>query len=190
MQIEGKFRAVAVPVTTDDGELYVQLGTSSQKGTPQVAANFRILEGEHQGTEVMWFGYFSDKVDKGGKTLAERTIESLRAMGFKGNDLGAIESQRLDQEVSITVNMEESQKNPGTFYPRVRFVNRAGGGGVVISRMDDTARKRFAAEMAAKCKSIGEVSTPPPASVPGKAANGKPVATGAADAGGDDVPFS
>lgn len=74
----GYYRAVAVPVQTDDGETYVQFG-ETKDGNPQVAVTFAILDGSQQGRRSTWFGYFTEKTTK-------RTIESLRYCGFKGDD--------------------------------------------------------------------------------------------------------
>lgn len=184
IEINGKFRAVAVPVTTEDGRtVYAQIGSSKEKQTPQVVINFQILDGEYTGVTLAWIGFFSATVGKSGVSVAQRTIESLRVCGFKGDDLDALEDQTLDQEVQITVEMDEYQ---GKRRPKVLWVNRPGGGGLVIPAMESQARRRLSAEMKNLLKATPNIDAPKAAPVP--ASNGRAPSTGSA-ADPDDIPF-
>jgi hypothetical protein len=86
----GRYRAIA------DGRPMLQ---ESKNGKPYVAIDFRVLDGEYAGEVVPYQGWLtSEKVE-------ERTIKSLRAAGWKGDDLSDL--GELDQEVSITVEHDE-----------------------------------------------------------------------------------
>lgn len=144
---DGKYRAVPVPVTTESGEvLFAQIGESSQRGTPFVAVNFRIIDGDWSGETIPWIGHLTDKT-------AQRTIESLRYCGFVGDDLAGVETQRLSQIVELEIKHEPSQKDPSKTFPRVRWVNRPSSGAVLKGRMDPSARRRIADELKALVKS-------------------------------------
>lgn len=146
----GYYRAVAVPVDTDDGPTYVQFGESS-KGTSQAVVNFEILDGECAGRRIVWFGYFSEKT-------VTRTVESLRYCGFKGDDLAALLTQTLDQEVQLVIQHEDYQ---GTTSAKVAWVNRAGGGGFKLKEpMQKAGLQRFAAMMKNSVKAIPEAPGP------------------------------
>ena len=90
-----------------------KLGVTS-KGSEQIGVLFQLDDGQ----TITWYGYFSDKT-------VERTLESLEHMGWDGIDIAA--PVGLDKnEVSIVVEAE--QGDDGNFYPRVRWVNKLGGG--------------------------------------------------------------
>ena len=46
-----------------------------------------MTDGKFKGERVRWTGYFTPTEDKKGKTVAERTIESLQICGWTGDDL-------------------------------------------------------------------------------------------------------
>lgn len=110
---EGNYTARAVPQKTEDGPKYAQLGLSKNSGTKQVLMMFQIESGPFKGETLPWFGYFT-------KDAAKRTVESLRLCGLKGQDIFAVESQRLDNKVSITVEVGEYE---GKTRSRVAWVN-------------------------------------------------------------------
>lgn len=171
----GYYRAVAVPVSTPEGDSYVQFGESST-GKPQLVVNFEILEGPSEGKRIAWFGYFTEKT-------TQRTVESLRLCGFKGDDLAGAVVQKLDQEVQIVVAHEEYE---GKTTAKVRWVNRAGGDGFRMDKpMDKMGLSRFAAQMKNAVKAVPEAS--------GKKAergNGAPASTGDQRPPADDeIPF-
>lgn len=163
---KGTYRAIARVVETEDGPTYAQVGSSEKKGTLFVLVNFELLEGPDAGRKAIWRGYFpkdSPKVEK-------RTIESLKYAGFKGDDLTTVTFQELTQEVELVIDHEADDR--GGMRDRVAWVNRPGGGGGVKlqARLPKDELKRFAAEMRAKVKAVGDVATPAPA------ANGAPAA--------------
>jgi hypothetical protein len=107
-------------------------------GKEQVGAALEILEGEHAGESLTWYGYFTEK------TL-ERTLESLRHLGWKTDDLSDLAGVG-DAEVAIVVDHEEDQN--GTLRARVRWVNAPGSGGIAMKdRLDGGAAKAFALRM-------------------------------------------
>jgi len=142
---EGHYNAVA---TANGGEL-VQFGSSS-RGTKQVVVHFRLLDGEHAGKVLPWWGYFSEKTWR-------RTLESLRYAGFTGDDLAAINDQMLDQMVSLTISHESDDK--GIIRARVAWVNAPGGGGVTLKQpMTASELKAFSLSMRAHCGKVAAVA--------------------------------
>lgn len=143
----GYYRAVAVPVSTPDGDTYAQFGEG--KNHPQVVVNFEILDGPEAGHRIAWFGHFSEKT-------IHRTVESLRYCGFKGDDLAGAVTQKLDQEVQIVVAHDDYN---GKTTAKVNWVNRAGGDGFRMDKpMAGTALSRFAAQMKNAVRQIPEAN--------------------------------
>ena len=95
----------------------IQWGTAGQDNKKQIAVTFRILEGEDQGLNITWFGYFTAKT-------YERTCEALRYCGWRGNQLDDLGT--LDQKVQIVVEHEEYE---GKNRAKVAWVNAFGSGG-------------------------------------------------------------
>lgn len=149
----GYYRAVAVPVFIDGAELWAQFG-ETQEGQPQVAITFAILDGPSAGRRAAWFGSFSAAAIK-------RTIESLRYCGFKGDKLANLLSQKINQEVSITVEHNEWK---GKVTAKVAWVNAAGGGGIKLAKPLGTDQLRlFSAKMEMHVKGVAEVAGAPAA---------------------------
>lgn len=138
--------AVAVQVDTPDGPSFVQFGESSTQ-KPQVCINFEILEGDDAGRRIAWFGYFTEGA-------AQRTVESLRYCGFKGNDLAMAVTQDLDQVVQLQIKHEEYK---GKVSAKVAWVNRGGGGGYKLEKqMGKSQLAQFAAMMKGSVGAIPE----------------------------------
>jgi hypothetical protein len=123
----GRFKAKAI-----EGALGFTKG-----GKEQVAVALEIIEGDHAGTSLTWYGFFTEKT-------TERTFESLRHLGWKGDDLSDLDGI-LDNEVSIQV--EEEDDDQGRTHSKVRWINAPGGGLAMKERMDDGAAKAFAQRM-------------------------------------------
>ncbi len=147
---EGYYDAVCVPSTYEENGAVCSARLSTTKNnTKQVAATFEILIGPYAGRRLVWFGYFT-------KDTAKRTVESLRYMGLKGDDLDACQVQTLDQRVSIKVGHNEYD---GKTTARVDFVNQPGGGGLKLTApMSKDAARAFAAMMTASLKKVPEVA--------------------------------
>lgn len=105
------------------------------EGAPQVAVAFTILEGEHEGQSITWYGYFTEKSQR-------RTIDALRACGWKGDDLSDLTSVG-DEDVSIVLKTEVYQ---GTSQVRVAWVNSRSGV-QLKTRMTPEEAKHFAQQM-------------------------------------------
>ena len=103
----------------------------------QVAVLFEITEdGQFQGERITWYGYFTQG------TFA-RTVESLRHTGWQGDDLADL-STVGSKECSIVLDWESYE---GRDSLRVKWVNAGGGGMALKRRMDDAARRAFAAKV-------------------------------------------
>ena len=109
----------------------------SSKGTKSICVRFELLSGDDaKGKFINWYGYFSEKT-------WERTIESLRYMGFKGDDL--TELGELSQEVRIVCVVEEYE---GREQVKVKWINSCGSTAIKVnSPMPESDIRSFAAAM-------------------------------------------
>jgi hypothetical protein len=120
---KGKYKGRAV------GE--VVLGVSKEKGTPFIECFFEVTEGKFEGERVRWTGYFTETADRKGKTVAERTIESLQTCGWSGEDVGEFADHELHgldtNDVQLVVDIETYERDGETkSAPRVQWINRLG----------------------------------------------------------------
>lgn len=177
MIAEGTYPAVVVPIVSQETgqELVCQFGYSGVKETPQVGVCFEILSGPYAGERRSWIGYLTDKA-------TDRTLQSLRICGFKGDDIDTFNDQRPNQEVHIVIEHEEDDK--GKLREKIAWVNDpARGGGLVFkNQMDAKQRRMFAAQFKSKLKSIPAVE--------GKKAERQPRSAAPAENGwsGNDAP--
>jgi len=106
-----------------------------------------LLELSETAERITWYGYFTDGT-------FERTIESLRYLGWSGTDLLAFRSglpSECVNEVEIVVEDEADQD--GKLRRKVRWIN--GSGGVAIKEtLDDGQARVFAAKMRAKVAAL------------------------------------
>lgn len=163
------------------------LGETST-GKEQVAVEFVIFTEGADIDRITWFGYFTEDT-------MERTIESLRIMGWTGNDLSELNG--LDaNEVDLVI---EDETYEGKSRPKVRWVNRVGGLALKAPLSGDK-RKAFAASMKDRIKAFdatGGAPKPKPASRPQAArpAGPRPTMANTAEDFGpppmndDDIPF-
>lgn len=193
----GFYSAVAVPVQTEEGPVWAQFGNSKAKGTPQVYVAFAILHGDYAGFRIGWFGYFADGSE-------DRTIESLRFCGFKGDDFATAIAGPLDQEVQIQVEHETYE---GKVRAKVAWVNAPGGGSFRMAKtMGKDELRKFGATLKNKLRAKPEVAgprreaptpgaataPPAPSSPPERQASSEPPpgwAQSRAPAADDDIPF-
>lgn len=127
----GKHRAVAVK-----GEL-----GESKSGTPHVAVEFQLLE---EGSFIFWYGYLTEKTQV-------RTVESLRACGWTGNDLSRdLMAEGLgSKEVELDIVHETYN---GTTRPKVNWVNdpnRSHAGA-----LEPNQKRAIAAKLKGLCMSV------------------------------------
>lgn len=107
-------------------------------GKEQIGIMFEHAE---TGERITWYGYFTDGT-------FERTIESLRYIGWQGTDLTDFAlglPEGVANEVDIVVEDEEDQRD-GTIRRKVRWVN-SGGGVAVKDRLSEDQARSFAARM-------------------------------------------
>jgi len=137
----GNYRAQAV-----DGHL-----SYTSKGNEQVVVKFVIAGGPQDGQQVTWYGFFSD-------ACFDRTIQSLRHCGWKGDDVSALVG--LDaNEVEIVV---EHNDYKGKVTPTVRWINQAGGG----AGMSPVQAKDFAESVKGRIAGMSPVEPEPEELVP------------------------
>lgn len=162
MIAEGTYPAIAVQ--NGDGS-WMQLGESKEKKTKQVIVNVKITEGEHAGKVRAWIGFFTpDTVD--------RTLESLRNFGFKGDDLSVDEP--LTNPINIVIKHETYE---GKTRERVAWINKPGGGGMKMERqLSGDDRRLFAATLKSKFAAKPVVTTATPAPTVTNGASSKPAA--------------
>lgn len=116
------------------------LGVSST-GKEQVAVSFVVDADTETERFLAWYGYFTD-------ATAERTIESLRLMGFEGLDLTKLEG--LDKNTVELVLEDEAYE--GRVREKVQWINRGGGGALVKTPLVGDKASAFAASMREKFK--------------------------------------
>lgn len=128
---KGTYRAVPVDAC---------LGRTST-GKEQIALMFEIaMAGDEPPYRIAWYGYFTD-------ATFDRTIDSLRHIGWTGSDLSDFVNglpEGASQEVEIVVDHEQDQA--GEWKARVRWVN-SGRGIAVKERLDEASARSFGAAM-------------------------------------------
>lgn len=115
--------------------------STTKSGREQVGVRFELVD--HPGETIIWYGYFTDGT-------FERTIKSLRACGWRGDDLSDLSGIGA-MEVQIVVEHEEYN---GKTRAKVRWVNGAGSGGIPNQLAADKA-KSFAERMRESVAEIG-----------------------------------
>lgn len=155
----------------------------TDNGTNYVGISFLVGEGEQQRPLTAYL-YLSD-------AAADRSIEALRNMGFKGDDISVLASgaegapDALPLDVDLTVEDEEYE---GKTYERVKWINKPRGGPMVKTRLTAETASSFAAALKARFRAYdageGKRVTSKPAGRPAQTA--LPVVTPLGDA---DIPF-
>jgi hypothetical protein len=105
-------------------------------GSYQVLVDFEITDGDHKGSHLAWFGYFTEKTQ-------DRTIESLRHCGWVGDDLDNLTGINTN-EVQIVVELEE---HDGKTRPKIQWVNALGSGMKLKNPLSVADAKSFAQRM-------------------------------------------
>lgn len=124
---QGKHEALAIE--------WSQVTQNEKSGREEMRVLFELCGGEHNGETITWYGYFTEKT-------AERTLESLRYMGWAGTDITDI--QGLDQK-RVQLVIEHDDYN-GKTRTKVAWVNRVNAV-FMGTPMDDAKKKAFAARM-------------------------------------------
>lgn len=159
------------------------LGVSST-GKEQVAVSFPIPDAEGGEYHLAWYGFFTEGT-------VERTIESLRLLGFEGDDLTNLVG--LDKNsVELVIEEEEYPQGSGQFQEKIQWINR-GGGALVKTPLEGEKAKTFAALMREKFRvHDAQAGKKPAAAAKPKTPNRAPPPSG--PLGGDpppadDIPF-
>jgi hypothetical protein len=103
----GKYEAIAIQSS--------QVTQNEKSGKEEIRVLFQLdpAEDGKGGETITWYGYFTEKT-------AERTLESLRYMGWAGDDVTDI--QGLDKnKVQLVIEHDEYQ---GKTKAKVAWVNR------------------------------------------------------------------
>lgn len=147
----------------------------SENGKPHIAISFHIKD-PLDGVEkfVGWRGWFTD-------AATDRTIESLRYLGFEGDDVSNLIG--LDKnEVELVIEDEEYTKEGETeakLFTRVQFINQVRGP-QVKTKLEGEKLGSFAAQMKAKFRAVDAAA--------GKRVGAKPAAPAASGPKGDEPP--
>jgi hypothetical protein len=133
------------------------LGKAST-GKEQLVVTFALVDadGTH-GPSIDWYGYFTD-------ATVDRTIQSLRVLGWKGDDLSDLSSIE-DGEAQLVI---ESEEYKGKVKPRVRWINALEGPSLKDQLSPEEA-KSFAQRMKSRVRAADAVNGQPKAT--GKPAN-------------------
>lgn len=126
----------------------------SEKETHQLAITFALVD-EHDAPtseQITWIGHFTSTVDKKGKSVAQRTIDSLLYMGFESDDLTLLEEPSEDDIMKMLPNVVEIVCEPEIYNDvetlKVRWVNRPGAGRFAFKKpLKGAELKSFAAQM-------------------------------------------
>lgn len=112
----------------------------AKTGTHQVGVEFVFTDGPNAGKHITWYGFFTDGT-------RDRTFESLRYAGWKGDDLTDLSSLSAEDVPTVQLVLEQEDHN-GQTQVKVRWVNRLGGPAVgEVLGADDA--KAFAESMRA-----------------------------------------
>lgn len=137
---EGSYDAVAVP----DNNGVVAQWDHTANNNKYVAVTLMILEGPYRGHRAYWRGYFT-------KETHERTMESLRYMGWDNNQL--TDFGRLNSRVSIEIN---HQTYKGKTRARVAWINplRGRSGWKPVNPPSSEDLRMFSAQMSKIAETI------------------------------------
>lgn len=156
-------------------------------GKPYVGVSFKIKDPlDNEEKFVGWRGWFTD-------AAADRTIESLRHLGFEGDDVSNLVG--LDKEEVELVVEDEEYTNPETgetkTTARVQFINKPRGP-MVKTKLEGDKAKTFAAQMKERFRAVdaaaGKRATTKPAAAAKPAASG-PMGDEPPPLSNDDIPF-
>ena len=111
----------------------LQFGTA-ETGTVQVAVTFEITDGDDRGEYITWTGSLTEKA-------APHALKALAVCGAPmGKTLDQLTIDDLQSFVSLVVEYETHE---GKARPRVKWVNRPGGGGFTMKHPIEGAELRL-----------------------------------------------
>lgn len=127
------------------------LGVTST-GKEQVGVLFDLLDLE--GRSIPYYGYFTEKT-------FDRTIESLRLMGWQGSDLTELNTAAAGLDTNEVNLVIEHEAYEGVVSAKVKWVNALGGGAILQQRLEGDQLKSFAQRM--KAQILASAAGKPPA---------------------------
>lgn len=149
----------------------------NQDGKEHVAVLFDYVDSNGEAGAITWYGYFSDKT-------WERTLDSLRYMGWTGDDLGNLDG--LDtHEVELVLEEETYQGKTRT---KVQWVNRPQAL-ALKNPMDAGARASFAARMRGRVAQHNQANGAQRRAAPTRAPQPAPHRSPAGNYEGPDAPM-
>lgn len=144
----GTYASVVAPVETEKGPVYIQWGPGTTKSPFTAAVCFEVLNGPHAGQKITAFLYFSDGA-------VDRSLESLRACGFTGDDIDKFSDQTPDIECQIVV---EHETYDGKTRAKVKWINSASRGFTFEKPLDAPSLRKYSAQLKSKLKGIPVVA--------------------------------
>ena len=109
-----------------------QIGESTEKRTPGVFIDFR-LENSADIRGTLWL---SDRA-------YERSLNTLREVFAFNDDFLTIHDQLEGRPCSVVIEFEPDQKDPAKSWPRVKWINPAGGGAREIAPVETSLLGRL-----------------------------------------------
>lgn len=124
----------------------------AESGNNQIAVSFEIVDERFHGETITWTGTFTERA-------TVRTIESLRHMGWAGDDLSEFEAMdetavraALPNAISLVCEPEEYD---GQWRLKAQWVNRPGAGRFAFKKpVAGNDLKAFAAQMRATVRGV------------------------------------
>lgn len=104
-------------------------------GKEQVAVLLELLEGDDQGKHITWYGYFTE-------ATVDRTLESLRLLGWQGDDLSDLSGIDANEVYAVIVHDEYE----GKVSAKVNWIN-SNAGIALKNKMSLADAKGFAERM-------------------------------------------
>lgn len=118
--------------------------TETKQNREYVAIDFETIDEPKR--VYQWRGFFGEDYGRDNLSTTQRTFGQLRACGWKGNDVTALDSV-IGVPCDITLKAEEYN---GVTTIKVSFINPLGEGGFKVKPIDAVKGKSFARTLAAQ----------------------------------------
>lgn len=103
----------------------------TSKDKEQIGLQLQIVEGDHAGKLITYYGFFTDKTE-------EHSLKAMRALGWVGNDIQKMESMYTKEAMAV---VEHETDDDGQLRARVRWIN--GVGVMMQKRMEGADLAKF-----------------------------------------------
>lgn len=125
---EGSYSAQLVQVKSKQSgqPLWAQFGMSKDGNTLYVVLTFTVKGGKEDGQFVQWTGFLTDKIGKDGLSSAQRAMNSMALVGFRGDDIDTFADQNPPPHGQVEI-VTEIEARDGNRKARVKFINPLGG---------------------------------------------------------------